>query len=825
MANFDNIIQEINTNLPDNNTQSITAAKLRTTLIDLTNQIDTVQDDFENNINDIISGYTEVTVIDNLNSTDTDAALSAKQGNVLNEKINTINDTLYDTTQTAVDLSGKQTGFYNLAPVIGTSKRPASLTSGSFYTTNIACQAGETYIASSRNGGASMTQILIWDSNDYLVGYYNRGDSTNHYDFQFTIPQNGVLLSFCGSSSSSYRYELLKVTSQNLIESLSDSVDTLSDDFDTLSDSVDTLSGSVDTLSDDFDEITEIYVSPNMFDKSQVVEKLVTTAGGLQTVGSYAVNKCTGLIPVEPNKFYIISGVGNVSANNIRCLAANGTTAMKVLAPATGTEFSDYRMPNANATGINGSMNAQFKTPATAAYVQFNIGTSVNNDATNTAMIELVGDTYNPDFVPSAYEEYGSKRLIKESALPDIDIEGINEAIEKSDKAISRKFKVKLLLVGSSHGMNTISQVPWIAYNSGIDIEVGNVYIGSFSLQRMYGMIQRNEKCTFKYFKDGAWTTYTSQSFAQVFSFTDWDFISLQRSATDDQLWITTQNEADTTANSMTNINYNVSGAPAVYMSHNEALQFALDYIKANSTTNANIIFNTGFADAGNYTPTDSATTSIIETADTMKKNFGIEYYPTARAILNARQTFLRNFGNYEGSSAASSNNLCYDSQHLDYGIGCYVVGMCLLEFIFRKLGWDTELLRGYGSFENMQGWWVTPTESNYTTPTLDMMNCAKACAKAALNDPDNTSTDIANRFKWQIAYSFGSGVTSSNTISYCANTDKYTTTLSGETNVQVTSRASKGATPSDITSTVYDSSTHTITISSVEGDITITAN
>lgn len=54
MANFDNIIQEINTNLPDNSTQAITAAKLRTTLIDLTNQIDTVQDDFETEVNNSI---------------------------------------------------------------------------------------------------------------------------------------------------------------------------------------------------------------------------------------------------------------------------------------------------------------------------------------------------------------------------------------------------------------------------------------------------------------------------------------------------------------------------------------------------------------------------------------------------------------------------------------------------------------------------------------------------------------------------------------------------------------------------------------------------
>ena len=47
MADFTDIIQEINTNLPDNNTQSITAAKLRETLIDLTDTIEEQQNDFE----------------------------------------------------------------------------------------------------------------------------------------------------------------------------------------------------------------------------------------------------------------------------------------------------------------------------------------------------------------------------------------------------------------------------------------------------------------------------------------------------------------------------------------------------------------------------------------------------------------------------------------------------------------------------------------------------------------------------------------------------------------------------------------------------------
>lgn len=83
MADFSEIIQEINTNLPDNNTQAITAEKLRTTLINLTETIEDVQTDFEEGVNATLSDI----VVDNLTSTDTDKALSANQGNVLNKSI------------------------------------------------------------------------------------------------------------------------------------------------------------------------------------------------------------------------------------------------------------------------------------------------------------------------------------------------------------------------------------------------------------------------------------------------------------------------------------------------------------------------------------------------------------------------------------------------------------------------------------------------------------------------------------------------------------------------------------------------------------------
>lgn len=91
MANFDNIIQEINTNLPDNNTQSITAAKMRTTLIDMLDAVDDadtqivsdIQEQIDNIDVDFSTGQaiSTVGIVDNLKSDDgSTSVLSAKQG-------------------------------------------------------------------------------------------------------------------------------------------------------------------------------------------------------------------------------------------------------------------------------------------------------------------------------------------------------------------------------------------------------------------------------------------------------------------------------------------------------------------------------------------------------------------------------------------------------------------------------------------------------------------------------------------------------------------------------------------------------------------------
>ena len=605
----------------------------------------------------------------------------------------------------------------------------------------------------------------------------------------------------------------------------------------------------IDAKTKPIDKVIVTIKAKNLYNYSVVG---VNSGGIIATNGSVItsiVGFYTGLIPIKPNTYYYLSNRSNSSNSNSRALKENGLEAnrMKLIA-VNGETRSNYEFPNADASGV--TRNGPFKTPADAAYVQFNISP---NDATELGdyykiMLEEIGAEYDPNFIPSEWDDGEDDYKIENDA-----IEKDSEVTENSKlpvesgavfdaiAAASPEKKIKVLLVGSSHGMNTIAQFPWICYNSTnkLNVEVGNVYIGSFSLQRLVGMNERNETCTLKYFKDGAWTSYSGKSFAQVFSYTDWDFISVQRSASDDELWLATQNEADSVQNDMTNINYNTQLA-AVYMSHNDALQYVLNLIRSNVTKNSEIIFNSGFADPseGNASsdsgvePTISQTASIISTAKDMKAQFGIDYVPVAIAIRNARNTFMRYIGKYDAGSDPSykknrSNELCYDSQHLDYGIGCYVASMCLLEFICRKVGWDTINLDGFGTQEELLTFISVATPENYTMPTEETMMVAKACAKCACDNPDSVSTKLQNRFKWKITYNLASGITASNSKGYSTDTDKYETTFTGTvSSVTVKSRGwNRGDSQTTLTLNTdytYDSSTQTLTILSVEGDIEI---
>lgn len=115
----------------------------------------------ENNNTDYL---TYANILDNLNSTNTDKALSANQGKILNEKINTTNETVDNNFNTLSEVFETfKSSFLNLVYPIGAvyisinSTSPATLFGGTWEAINdrFLLSAGSSYSAGSTGGAAT----------------------------------------------------------------------------------------------------------------------------------------------------------------------------------------------------------------------------------------------------------------------------------------------------------------------------------------------------------------------------------------------------------------------------------------------------------------------------------------------------------------------------------------------------------------------------------------------------------------------------------------------------------------------------------------------
>ena len=115
----------------------------------------------ENNNTDYL---TYANILDNLNSTNTDKALSANQGKILNEKINTTNETVDNNFNTLSEVFETfKSSFLNLVYPIGAiyisinSTSPAILFGGTWEAINdrFLLSAGNSYSAGSTGGAAT----------------------------------------------------------------------------------------------------------------------------------------------------------------------------------------------------------------------------------------------------------------------------------------------------------------------------------------------------------------------------------------------------------------------------------------------------------------------------------------------------------------------------------------------------------------------------------------------------------------------------------------------------------------------------------------------
>ena len=168
---------------------------------------------------------------------------------------------------------------------------------------------------------------------------------------------------------------------------------------------------SIKTPLDATVEITESRPNSNVFVLSEVgiVGGHILRYNGLTTSGGFM----TGLIPVKPSTFYYLSNRPTLNMETlgqgcIRCVASDGVTPIKVQS-SDKNEYRNWFLPGQSGNTI--IFNGPFFVPAGATYLQMNItmpdATAYTVEETQI-MLEEIGSTYNPVFVPSPYVEGGS---------------------------------------------------------------------------------------------------------------------------------------------------------------------------------------------------------------------------------------------------------------------------------------------------------------------------------------------------------------------------------------------------------------------------------
>ena len=294
------------------------------------------------------------------------------------------------------------------------------------------------------------------------------------------------------------------------------------------------------------------------------------------------------------------------------------------------------------------------------------------------------------------------------------------------------KKQIKVLLIGSSFGVNTIVQFPAIAIAGGIDATVGNLYKGSCTLSDIVNII--NETDSFNtgriYTKQSnAWTNATSD-FEQMLALHDWDIIIVQRAAPNKA------GGSDSWTNEMAN-----------------DLKTILQYIQAHTTNHPKIMFNSVFGRSVGYfngsRENEIASANLImTTAKTMQEQFGLEIIPAAIAIQNARNTSLSYVQTYN-SAGYTIPDLTGEGDHLDTGVGSYILGCLLFEQICGKrfdlsvINIDT--LPTLANVAN-NGCFA---DSCFTQITAEQARIARYAAMCAVRDPWNISAEIGNIFPY----------------------------------------------------------------------------
>lgn len=410
----------------------------------------------------------------------------------------------------------------------------------------------------------------------------------------------------------------------------------------------------------------------NKYNKEEVIEGVAVATNGEDLMNKDSA--MTGLIPVNPNSYYYLSGrLHNSNTRSIRCFLEDKTTSMKVLSALNGKEITDYYLPNLDASGS--SLNGMFKTPENAAYIQVSLKYNRPNlVGYDLIMLEYVGTSYDPTFSPSTYEDYAEGFFLKKSALPKLKPEDIGL---NSKDIVNKKPTIKILCVGNSFTQNSFGYVPNILHSLKPDIEcvVAIAYIGGSPLaqhlasisgqnQEVAGSIYEPKKYTYQKNSNGSgWVSTSSRDIDFILSDENWDVITFQQSGG--------QSDKD----------WSVYYEPFIYKIHKiiyEKLERSIKF--------GWVMIHGSYSkdDEGLYSKWKGTSENSLKIMNNTATDV---LFPYGTAVQNLRTTSLKELGN--GSAA----NLMTDNAHLQAGIGEMVASYANALRIIELLGLTTKLV------------------------------------------------------------------------------------------------------------------------------------
>lgn len=281
---------------------------------------------------------------------------------------------------------------------------------------------------------------------------------------------------------------------------------------------------------------------------------------------------------------------------------------------------------------------------------------------------------------------------------------------------------IRILLIGSSLGMNTIGQFPMIAQYSGVKCIVGNVYQGSLTLQQVAEYCENGNTINGVYnkwnFDDNKWVSKSSNMLS-VLTDEEWDYVILQNSNAEAEEWTDAQEVA---------------------------LKTIVDYItslggKPTIVFNTNCANSLGRGNAANREAQIATTERINKVCELVRNRWGFDILPLASVIQHCRgNETLAALGKWE------NGDLAQDSVHLDYGVGMYAAACMCYNFFLKRFGKSVltnDYLPTIDQLQNFAGSGVTDLADRFTPITEEIGALIRKEVSAAMTSTGGEKQEV----------------------------------------------------------------------------------